>query len=158
MEIRPIRNGLGVVALSFGLLAWPAGALPPRAPAPPSPPDGHRIELMLEMVDATDAQRAQIGAIRDSYQDRIDALQDEGADLRAELEDLQEGLAPVDIATIRPVAARVGELMAEGIILQAQLKSEIASVLTDAQLAKVARLQALQPETPRPDRAPRRRH
>jgi Spy/CpxP family protein refolding chaperone len=159
MDMRQILNGLGAIVLSVGLLglaALPAEAVQP-APAPPAPDDGHHLELMLEMVDATDAQRDQIQDIRDSYEDRIHDLHEEGSILREELEALREGMTVVDIEAVRPLAERVGDLMAEGIILQTQMKSEIAMVLTTEQLEKIERLQALRPDAPRADRPGRRR-
>jgi Spy/CpxP family protein refolding chaperone len=162
METRQIMNGLGALALSFGLMgvmALPVNAVPPRAPmAPEAPQDGRHIEMMLETVDATAAQREQIEDIRDSYQGRIEDLHAEGADLRVQLEAQREGMQPVDISEVRPLAERVGDLMAEGIILRSQMKSEIASVLTIEQREKIARLQALRPDAPRADRTARRRH
>ena len=77
--------------------------------------------------------------------------------MHEELEALREGMTVVDIEAVRPLAERVGDLMAEGIILQTQMKSEIAMVLTTEQLEKIERLQALRPDAPRADRPGRRR-
>jgi len=157
MEMRQIGNGFGSLLLSFGLvalLALPAAASPPpppRAPAPPAP-EGPRLEMMLEAVDATDAQRARIEAIQADFEDRMNALHERMGDLYEQMEGFRDAGAPVDIAALRPVAEALGDLTAEGIILGAQMRSDIAMVLTEEQRAKLARMRDLEPRAPRADR------
>ena len=156
MDTIQLRNLLSTAAIAASLMTFPANAVP-FAPHAPEAPAGHRLEMMLEMVDATDAQRAEIEVIRESYAGRAEVLHEDRSALHEQLEEIREAGAPVDIAALRPLAERVGDLMAEGLILRAQMRSDIAMVLTEEQRSKLERLHEMQPRTPRAHRPGRHR-
>lgn len=144
------KMGIALTTLILAGQAWAADFSPP--PAPQAPGQHHRMQMMLEVVDASDAQRQQIEAIVADHEARMRALRDERAQLREAGDALKEMGPPVDLGEVRRLADQAGELFADSLVLKAEMRNAIASVLTPQQLDKLERLEEMRPRAPRPPR------
>jgi Spy/CpxP family protein refolding chaperone len=102
-------------------------------------PHGPRAAKMFDHIsselDLTDAQRAQIRGVLKAHADEILAQVKAGMDARRSLHDAVMS-ASADDATIRPLAAQIGTVHAEGALLIVKVRSEIWPILTPAQQQK----------------------
>lgn len=95
---------------------------------------GQRLQRMLDTAGATDAQRTQITAIAANYKPRLRELHQQ---LRAN----RRGVADLDAASasyasqVATLADQRGQIVVNQVKLRAQLRHEIAGVLTDDQRA-----------------------
>ena len=103
--------------------------------------DGKRMERMLDKVDATDAQRAEIQAVLDEFKPQRKAL---GEQLRAAKRTLHQAdpTAPGYAALADEQAQVIGQLTADKIRMQSDSRGRIAAILTPEQRAEAAELRA----------------
>jgi periplasmic protein CpxP/Spy len=101
---------------------------------------GSRVEFMvdhlLDDVDATEAQRSQIEAIQAKYESQIRALHQDIHEARRS----ESALDPMSSSYLADAGAlidRRSQLSAQSGKVNAQMKQEIAAVLTDEQRAKM---------------------
>ena len=119
-----------------------AGAVNASADAAPSAqhtrwhhPDGERrLQRMLDIVGATDSQRTQITAIAANYKPRLKGLHQQLRANRRSVADL-DAAAPSYASQVATLADQGGQIVANEVKVRAQLRHEIAGVLTDAQRA-----------------------
>lgn len=107
-----------------------------------------RLQRMLDIAGATDAQRTQITAIAANYKPQLKALHQQLRANRRSVADL-DAAAPSYASQVATLADQRGQIVANQVKLRAQLRHEIAGVLTDDQRAKVR--QALENRRQRAD-------
>jgi Spy/CpxP family protein refolding chaperone len=95
--------------------------------------EGHdRLEPMMEGLDLTAEQRAQVAAIVDQAKPALNDLQDRMGENRKQLQALTQADA-ADEAAIRALADEAGKLKAEMIVQRSRMQIEINKVLTPEQ-------------------------
>ena len=83
------------------------------------------------LEDLTDAQRDKLDALRDRIREEQRQRRDAGRDDRRALRNaFRDG---ADVKAVRPLAERQGERVEEMILARAQVRSELAGILTEAQ-------------------------
>jgi Spy/CpxP family protein refolding chaperone len=144
MSIRRIYRTV-LTAAAIGLLAAGglfagklfAGSLPQEDPAEFAPRIFARIARHL---DLTEEQRGEIKGILKSHAAQIQAQIAAGRSARRALADAVMA-EPSDEAAIRARAEEFGRVHADGAVLIARLRSEIAPILTAEQREELARFQ-----------------
>lgn len=137
MVRRPVPIVLVLLALASSSMSSPQGP-PPGLPMPPGPGPGH-LAFVLEAIDLTPQQEAQIGPL-------LDARREAGDSSRAATEAALRGLADqirsatFDEAAIRAKAAALAALEADRAVADAALLRDARSILTTEQRAKFDRL------------------
>ncbi len=141
MRIVPVRRsllaaGAAAVALSglfaARLAAHPAGAGPDgRAP--------RMYRRAVRELGLTEDQQVRIRGVLRAHADAIEAQIEAGAESRRALRaaTLAE---PFDEAEIRKLAARAGDVRADGAVLRARIRSQIWPILTSEQQEKARSL------------------
>ena len=103
--------------------------------------DGKRVERMLDAVDATDLQRAEVQTVMDELKPQRKAL---GQQLREANRTLRQAdaTAPGFAALADEQAQSIGQLTTERVRLQSEIRSRIAAILTPEQRARLAEKRA----------------
>jgi Spy/CpxP family protein refolding chaperone len=96
-------------------------------------------EMFLGQIGLTDAQREQIRQIRQSHQEEVQALAQEGGPAR---EALRTAILNADANAIQNAGTAVASEIVKGALLAAKVQAEVQSVLTDEQKAKLKDLRA----------------
>lgn len=107
--------------------------------------DGKRVERMLDAVDATDLQRAEVQTVMDELKPRRKAL---GQQLREANRTLRQAdaTAPGFAALADGQAQSIGQLTTQRVRLQSETRSRIAAILTPDQRASLAKIRAAKME------------
>ncbi|MBR9812967.1 periplasmic heavy metal sensor [bacterium] len=107
--------------------------------------DGKRVERMLDAVDATDVQRAEVQTVMDELKPQRKAL---GQQLREASRTLRQAdaTAPGFAALADEQAQSIGQLTTERVRLQSEIRSRIAAILTPEQRASLAEKRAAKME------------
>lgn len=92
---------------------------------------GQRLHAAYRVSDLTDAQRTQLDKVFDAAQDaRYESMKRWRDGRRALREAMRSG---ADSATVRPLAEKAGQHMAELIVLRADARARVHAILTPAQ-------------------------
>jgi len=87
----------------------------------------------------TDAQRAQIEKIRESHEEEVQALANEGGPAR---EALRAAIRSNDTAAIQAAGTALASEIVKRALLAASVQAEVRGVLTDEQKARIEDLRA----------------
>jgi protein CpxP len=142
MSIRSIRRPVLVAAAILavavsGLLAGKIFAHQMGAGHPGSRA-AHMFDRLSRRLDLSDAQKTQVRGILRAHADEIEAQVRSGLDARRALR-AAVLVQPVDEASIRTLAQRVGAVQGDGAVLFAKIRAEILPVLTPDQQDRLAR-------------------
>ena len=146
MSIRTIRTS--VVAAVAAVALATGGVFAGRLLAGSFPP-GHgpgggfggprMLGRMARALELTDEQKSDIKRVLRAHGAEIEAQMQAGADARRQLHDAM--LAdPIDESAIRERAGRLGQVQADGAVLFARIRTEIAPLLTAEQKERFANL------------------
>jgi Spy/CpxP family protein refolding chaperone len=152
MGLRDKRVWVGafVVAalLAFGLVGFAQqgpGGMPPHGHGGPGGPEGHGgpggglFGPLGRELNLTDAQKAQVKQIEDSFRDSTKSLSEKMRALHeSEMATLASGT--FDEATVRAAAQERAAVQVELDVAHAKMMSQIIAVLTPEQKAKLAEL------------------
>ncbi len=94
------------------------------------------VDRMAERLNLTDDQRAQIEAIMEESRQQMSNQRDKMQENREQLRALMQQ-SPLNEAQVRKVADAQGDLKADMIVLRAQKRAKINTVLTDDQRAQL---------------------
>ena len=97
---------------------------------------GFNVDRMAEKLNLTDDQRTQIEAIMEESIQQMSDQRDRMQDNREQLRELIQQ-SPLNEAEVRKVADAQGDLKADMIVLRAQKRAKINTVLTDDQRAQL---------------------
>jgi protein CpxP len=132
----PVQGGRGMRGMG------PMGRMGPggmRGRGPMGPGGMMGPEMFLGQLGLTDAQREQIRQIRQSHQEEVQALAQEGGPAR---EALRTAILNADANAIQNAGTAVASEIVKGALLAAKVQAEVQSVLTDEQKAKLKDLRA----------------
>lgn len=93
---------------------------------------GARIERMIERLDLNENQAKQVRNIRDSYRPKMESFRNKMKESRQELREAMHA-ETIDQNKVKELAQKKGNLMAEKIVLRAEMRNEINKVLTKKQ-------------------------
>lgn len=101
----------------------------------------HRLEMVADEIGLTDEQRDAIHAVVDQARPQ---LRDLAREMRGNRDALRDASAPgsYDPAAVAGLAANQGDLIERGIVLGAQVRHDVLSVLTQDQRAQLEALRA----------------
>lgn len=102
---------------------------------------GKMQQRLLQELDLTDAQQAQIESIHASYKPQMMALRDSHKALKKQHKKLDPASSNY-VAEVQAQSAEKARLMQESDTLRAQMQHETALVLTQEQRAEMAQLRA----------------
>jgi Spy/CpxP family protein refolding chaperone len=135
---RPVLIAAGILAIAVsGLFAGKIFANQ-MGHGQPGMRAARMFERLSRRLDLSDAQKTQIRGILRAHADEIEAQVRNGMDARRALR--AAALAqPVDEASIRTLAQRVGVVQGDGAVLFARIRAEVLPVLTPEQQDRLAR-------------------
>jgi Spy/CpxP family protein refolding chaperone len=112
-----------------------------RGGGPGGPPGVAGPGLALRELNLTDAQQEQVKSIRERHRDEAQQI---GERLRTAMEAERKAIetTPVNESLIRSTAQQVADVQADAAVQEAQVRSEIVSILTADQRAQLSKLQA----------------
>ncbi len=100
----------------------------------------HKLEIMKEALDLTDAQSEAIAAIFESTQADAKPLREQYKTLKRSLRETIK-TQPIDEASIKQLTAQAAEVKADLMILKAKSRQLVQQQLSEEQAAKMQRLQ-----------------
>jgi Spy/CpxP family protein refolding chaperone len=135
---RPVLIAAGILAVAVsGLMAGRIFAHQ-MGPGHPGMRAARMFERLSRRLDLSDAQKTQIRGILRTQADEIEAQVRTGMEARRALR--AAVLAqPIDEASIRTLAQRVGTVQGDGAVLFAKIRAEILPVLTPEQQDRLSR-------------------
>ncbi len=97
---------------------------------------GFNVDRLARKLDLGDDQRTQIEAVVEASKQQISAQRDKMQANREQLRSLTMQ-RPLDVAAVRTFADAQGDLNADMIVLRAQQRAKINTILTDEQRAEL---------------------
>ncbi len=139
--MKSMHKRLAVISLSALLLSGAGAAMafgghPDRFGSCDHEGDRTPMAQLSRLDDLTTEQRDQLKEIRNQARDEFRKLRDAMRDNRSDLRDAMDDNANID--TIRGLAQKQGEQMAQMIVLRAEIRQKINGVLTDEQRQQLA--------------------
>jgi Spy/CpxP family protein refolding chaperone len=107
--------------------------------------DAQALEKVFAALGVTDAQKAQMKAVRDQHQAELHEISMRGDALKLELRQAVQSLAFDDVA-VRARSAALASVMTDGALAELRIRAEAFKVLTPDQQKKAVAIQKLQQE------------
>ncbi|WP_303909429.1 Spy/CpxP family protein refolding chaperone [Thiohalomonas denitrificans] len=120
--------GTLLVATAGTALAFGPGSCGDRKP----------MAAVYQLDTLTDSQREQLDALREQ---RLAAMQEKRQSWQDERSELREAIrSGADAATIRPLAEKQGQRMADNLVRKAEMRQEIMAILTPQQQQELEKI------------------
>jgi Spy/CpxP family protein refolding chaperone len=115
------------------------------APAGKMDTDAEALERVFVALGVTDAQKAQMKAVRDQHQSEVTNLKARAEAARLELRRAVESLT-FDEAAVRTKGAALASVVTDAALVEQRIRAEAFKVLTPDQQKRAVRIQELQRE------------
>lgn len=144
---------LGAVALAVSGTVFAKGFMgmggsghrPPTAAEMQQHMDDH-MDRLFKLVDATDAQKAQIKSIMTANQSAHDAQLKQMQELHTQAQALRDAKTPMDSTEAKALRLKMFEQREQAITERAAIERQVNAILTPEQIAKVDAEKAKHPD------------